>query len=319
MAVEATALLLVAAEALHRQDVAHALLDVAGGHGAGGATRLAATAHEPGPRRDGEPLQRQDEEREVDHLRGVAVVEGHHQQDHEGGEDGEHRRHDELVEDVGERRRVVHHPVEAVADALVVQHRHRQCLDAFEQLRAQQVVQRLGEAQLQAELDEAEDAGELAERGVGLVLGLGCRVVAFFKLALRVVGGPGRGAEGAEHDHHEGAETHDVGHHLHRAHAVEKTHESPEVGRERLGRDRHAEDHVVDDDLQRPRQYQGRQQGQPHDEELGGEPGLEVADVGHRAQDDAQRLAEVCVGVDVERARGRVELALAVAQRALGD
>ena len=134
MTAETLPFALVAAQALHRQHVAHAFLDIPGGHRPGRPARLAATAHGAWKRQHGQELQRQDADGEPDDFGGLSIVERHHHNHQRAREYGANRRHDGLEKDVGKRRGVIHDPIQAVADFLVVQERQRQRLNALEQL-----------------------------------------------------------------------------------------------------------------------------------------------------------------------------------------
>ena len=307
---KARLLALVAAKALHRQHVAHAFFNIAGGHRPGGAAGLAATAQQARKRQHGDELQRQNANRKPDQFRCLGIVGFHHEQDQEGRGDGQYRRHDGLEEDVLQRRGVVHHPVQAVANALVGEQRHGQAGDALEQLRAQQVVEGLAEAQLQPELGETQKAGELAECVVGFVFRARRGIVTLGQNGVRLIVGATIVAESADDHHHEHGQRDHPTHHAGGGHAVQETHERDEVEREPIGVDGLAEHHIVDDDLQRPRQDEGRQQREPHDEKLGGEPHRKVTDVGDTAPNHTKRLAQPQIRFGVERARGGVECAL---------
>ena len=74
----------------------------------------------------------------------------------------------------------------------LLQERQRHLLNTLEQLRTQQVVERLAEAQLQAKLDKADQPGKLAERLVRLVLGLRRRTMALRHPRISLIVGAAR-------------------------------------------------------------------------------------------------------------------------------
>ena len=130
---ETLLLLAVAAQALHRKDVVHALLDGARGDGARRPRRLRAPSRHT-READGQEKDAREHAGEEKNEAWRFGVGAHERAD--GHEHDRHRHHDGVpsaVEALVDGWRVVHDTVDAVADALLFQGRHRQCLDPFEQ------------------------------------------------------------------------------------------------------------------------------------------------------------------------------------------
>ncbi len=83
----------------------------------------------------------------------------------------------DAVRGSGDRRRVDHHAVDGVADALVVEGGHRQRVDAVEETRAVVVIEILGEPERVAEVEPAEQSAGQRETRVRFVLGTRLGVV----------------------------------------------------------------------------------------------------------------------------------------------
>ena len=119
-------LLLHAAEALHRVDVVHGLFHGVGGGGTGGALALAHAAQQGGEgERDGETQRERGPGDPDEFRRHVAVGVVDEIEVDRRADDDEERHQRKLVADVRQRWRVVQHAVDGIADALIVQRRHR--------------------------------------------------------------------------------------------------------------------------------------------------------------------------------------------------
>ena len=163
---------------------------------------------------------------------------------------------------VGDGGGVVHHPVEGIADALVVEGGHRQRLDPLEQPRAVVVVQVLGEADRPAEVEVAEQPPGQAEAGVGLVLGARGRVVPAREVGLGLVLLAPAQADRPDEDEQQRLEADGPEDDLGRRGAFQQHHggaheEGP--GQLRCG-GRNALDHLVHQHLHGPGQQQQREQ-----------------------------------------------------------
>ena len=203
------------------------------------------------------------------------------------------------------------------------------------QLRAQNVVQRLREAQIHLEVQDAQNAAHQAAGAVRLVLGLRGRVV---PLRQHRGGGPGSpggatggrarrrpaGASvggGTEYDHHENAEQKYPQHHGDGALAVQKEHERREIGRVAGGArgDGLSEHDVIDHHLARPRHHQQAEERLHGNEaHLCGDARLEEPEVRGHPREHAQRLPQADVGARIQCAGRAIELLLRLAQGGFG-
>ena len=300
-------LLFVAAQALHRQHVVHAFFDGAGGDRAGGPRRLAAPPHDARKEARKNGVGGEHGQRDPEDLRHRRIGRQHGHQRPQVEERGHDRRVRDLVEDLLHLRRVVHHPVHRVADALVLQLRHGEGADAAEQLRPQRVVEGLGEPRVQLELHVAPESAEGAVAAVDLVLRLRGVVVALRKAGLHFVAVAGDVA--AEQEHARQAHHRQPEQHFQRRHAGHGVQHRLPIGRVvgGLGH-RPAENDVVHQHLRRPGQDgeldHVRRQLQHELAEIAPE---EEADVGGAAQDDADGIALADLRARVDAARPLVQ------------
>ena len=260
-----------------------------GGGGAGFAAseRLCADARAEDQRR--EQGERQEAERGPGDARAGGHRVPHHPDGHQQPEHGGHRRDQQPVADVRDRRGVVHQTVDGVSDALVVERAHRQSLDPLEHARAIEVVERLREPQREAELEEAQQASGEAVAVVRFVLGGGCGVASGREIAFGAVDLGGRRAERADRQHQQRLGAEQPEQDLERVPARQRGEQRPHEGgvaRERI-RDRIPVDDMVDDQLHGPGQQQARRQAGEGQPELSGESPAQRRHVAKRAAEAA--------------------------------
>ena len=280
------ALAVLGAEALHGHDVAHALFGGGGRLGAGQAAGQRTPSGHAGHQERHKQHEGRRQARHDDDFRHRAEAVRRRPDHRRHHEHGRHRQHQHVVADPRDGRRVVHRAVHGVADAGVGEARQRPVQHPPEDQAAQGVVDAVRDAQLVAVLEEAEQAAHAAARLVGLVLALGGGVHALRQLAFGAV--PGHAAaERASQNHAEQAHGDNRQRDLQRRQPVQQLHEPCDVGRIRRRRRAHrqAHHHMVDENLQRPRQEQ--HDGQPDD----GERQLD-ADLPPVRPDEAQRPGE---------------------------
>ena len=288
------------AVALHRGDVGQILLHAIGGGGAGGAAGLARPSGEAGHRRGEQKRHRHGGRGQPHQLRNhlaIAVVDERHghQSAHHG--DGRHQR--EIEADALDGRRVVHGAVHAVADALIVQHRHRQPHQPPEQLRAQAVGHALHQADVAQEVRQAPHAARQGPASADHVLGLRGGIL---PLGHERGVATGLAHAGAEHHHQRSERGQRRQQHAGGIEAGDGVHERRHEGRERHVRVRQGplDHHVIDQDLERPRRYQERRETAHHQQKLQPEQPAVGPDVGQRAPKDAQHRAGAERGIDVD-------------------
>ncbi len=301
--VEASALAALAPEALHREDVGEALLGGGRGGGAGLARAFGVLARQAGERQRRQEDQGDEGEAAERQQRMVAVDDGDHARDQQHVERRRDRREQQPIAGLGDARRVVHHAVDRIADALVVEGRHRKGVDALEEPRAVVVVEVLGEADGPAEVEVAEQPAGQAEACVGLVLRARGDVLTSRQVGVHAVGLVGGGADRADQQ-----QQHGLRHHRPEQDRLgRRAGEGPQqrlheegIGRHRLP-DRIVLDDVIDHDLHGPRQQQEREQAHDREAQLHQEARPERQHVAQRAAEqrgggdagDALRLLEV--------------------------
>ena len=165
--------LLAGAKALHRRDIAHGLFHRVRGRRPGGALVLVGAAQRSGERKRDEKSHRHRKPGDPHQFRHhIAIRILHDVKADDGAEQHEERLQRELVDEPRQQRHVVQHAVNAVADALVVQCRHRQPAEAPKEACAQAVRQALRQPHMHQELEQAPHAAALAVAGAELVFGL---------------------------------------------------------------------------------------------------------------------------------------------------
>ncbi len=120
---------------------------------------------------------------------------------------------------------------EAASDSLVLQHTHWQLLNAFEELSPQQMVNGLGQPELQSELDKADQIGKFTVRHVGFVLSLGGGVMPLHKTGFGLISGSASSAETTEECNHDCTKNNDTYHHFEGRAAFEKLYERSKICR----------------------------------------------------------------------------------------
>ena len=240
----------------------------------------------------------------------VRIDAAQHQRDQRDLHRSDERREQQLIRHGGDRRGVVHDPIHGIADALVVERGHRQRLDPAEQVGAVVVVQRLRQPDRPAVLDQAKEAAREAPAQVRQVLGARGAVLA---AAERPLGDVALGAgvsEAAHQDHQHEEHERGPGQDLDRTGVAQQVHERCDeagVGRRVRSADRAGQDHVIDQDLERPGKQDERQQAAECEHRLHAEARPEGRDVAHGARERAQgaggRERRGCLAHDCPAAR----------------
>ena len=237
-----------------------------------------------------EPDQRRDDVTE-------AVV--HHVDRNDSAEDRHHRHERDVETDALDRRRVVHGPVDAVADALVVEHGHRQLYQAVEQVGTKGVGYPLHQPDIAQQVRQAPDAARHRPAGADQVFALGGRVLA---LGQKRQVAPGIAGPGTEQDYEERQERQ-------RGEEQPERIENRHGGDERLEERREAdrgfrkrmlEHDVVDENLDRPRHDEERRETAEHQAELEGEQSPMRADVDQAPPQDAKHVGSGEVGANID-------------------
>ncbi|MCX5739198.1 MAG: hypothetical protein NTZ61_12025 [Proteobacteria bacterium] len=186
-----------------------------------------------------------------------------------------------------DRRRVDHHAVDGVADALVVEGRHRQRVDALEETRAVEVVQILRETDRVTEIDPAEEPASEREAGIGFVLAARLGVVAAGENGVGLVLFARARAERADQQQQRDLQRGGPAEDPERCRPEQQLGEGADEERVGRGVQRDSLDHVIDHDLARPRNQHQRQQAGDQQRELHREARAERRRIAKHA---AQRL-----------------------------
>ena len=183
---------------------------------------------------------------------------------------GRDRCQENAVAGVGDRWGVVHHAVNRVADALIIEGRHGKGLDAPKEPGSVVMIESLGEAHGPAKIKETKQTTREAETRVGLVLGSTRGVVAAGQIAFRGLALASRGPERTD-DQEQGhlESNHDKEQFVGRVSRQGIHQGGDQVG---IGANRVMDgvplDDIVDNDLHRPGQHQHGEQAQEHQPHL---------------------------------------------------
>ena len=297
---ERFALALLHVVALHGRHIGHVLLDAVGGRAAGAAARLAGAPRNAGEGAGEKQRERQDRRRQPDQL-GNLVAEAvvHHVDRRRRAEHRDHRHQREVEADALDRRRVDHRAVDAVADALIVEHGHRQARQAPEQARAQTVRDALHQADVAQQVGQPPDAASHRPAGADHVLRLRGRVFALGEKRQRAVRFAGAGAEEQQQREEQRQHRQQQAAWRQVRHGVDEGLEERRKGDGRFG-ERVSQEHVVREHLRRQRGNHDGHEAHGHQQELEGEQTARRLDVGERTAEDRQHVARAQVRLDVQ-------------------
>ena len=203
----------------------------------------------------------------------------------------------ELVADFRHLRSVVEHAIDRIADALVVQRRHRQPRQAGKEPSAQGVGQALGEADVDQVLGDSPKATSRTAAGTDLVLALGGGVGAAKETKLLE-----RTSARAEHDQEDEQQDRKHQHDLHRCHAVQERNDGRHerwIGNVGIAK-WPLKQHIVGGDLAEPRQQHGGAHEAETEQQLGREQAARLGEQPRRAQHQRGRLARGNRGIEVD-------------------
>ena len=169
------------------------------------------------------------------------------------------------------------------------------------------MVDGLGQSKNESVFQQTQYTGQFAERFIRLIFRVGGGIVPLGKRTFRI--GLGRsGTECTEEDHPACLQEGDPHHNLDRGFTFQEIDQGVEIGRKcRALADRQSENDIVNHNLDRPGQYEGRHQAQPEYGNPEGKPHLEVLDIADPTTHEVQRFPEIRVGLDVQQVGGLIK------------